>query len=672
MNHCAKKNVECSNSVLAIGLPNALASHDQNLKKSKVVLRHSSVPSLCSTFLTESSMGSGFLMDDSQDFQASAKQFIFEESLKDMKDWIIDQGNDFETPEDFMKSYVELLRSKFEIPVDRFYVGHLAPVEDSAYSFKWETSDSHVERKVIRNMSRRHSLYGSDAPFNILQEKRADSIRIRATDPHIPSDCQWFREGGYTDYFCLPILCKNEVLGGTTWSTKSPLGFSVDQIDMFQRSSRALTMNIRNLMHEQIVHDLVQHPKEETSEKKCCKTMENMAMISHELRTPLNGIISMAQLIQDDDNLDESQKESLQVITQSGQFLMSIINDVLDFSKLQALQKEDGKRMNKDMFVIQPLRLRDILNGVVHTMRIQCRERHLHLYISYMGQAEDPDMIVHTDGNRLQQILYNLLGNAVKFSKEGGTIELQVSATDDSLRFVIKDYGDGIRKENLFSIFEPYSQVKSANHNAHGGTGLGLTLTKLLTTCLGGTLTADSVYGEWTEFTVNLPLQPSSSSDDSGTTPVDASIRRTLSGQVSKDDVYPNLRVLVADDNTINQKVLLRMLQQLNVGNVDIVSSGIEAVRKATSQSYDVILMDVEMPVMNGISAMKEILSTQHNSSLKTPDCVFATAHRSLDYYKDEMSDLSCSHYFISKPFYVQQIDDLLYEIVCCRSSATF
>lgn len=124
---------------------------------------------------------------------------------------------------------------------------------------------------------------------------------------------------------------------------------------------------------------------------------------------------------------------------------MSIVNDVLDHAKLQTLTKEDGQRMNKDMFVIQPLRLRDIINIKVHTLRIQCQERQLHIDVAYAGKANDSDMIVHTDRNRLQQILYDLLENAVKFSQEGGTIEYQVSMTDDSLQFIIKDYGDGIR-----------------------------------------------------------------------------------------------------------------------------------------------------------------------------------------------------------------------------------
>lgn len=667
MNPCTKKSAEyCNvNSSCLLNSLDVQSFKESSLKTSHAVSRQSSRRSLCSALLIESSSCSESLIGELEVSQTRAKERMFKESIEDMKEWIIDQGNDFETPEDFMEAYTEQIRNKFEIPVERFFVGYLVPVEDSAYSFKWETPNARVERRVLKNMSRRHTQYGSDAPFNVLQEKRANSIRIRSSDQHIPSDCQWFREGGYTDYYSLPITCRSEVLGGAAWSTKHPLGFSVKQIQLFQKSIRSLSSTIRNLMNEQIVHELVQRPKEETSEEKCCKEMKRMAMISHELRTPLNGIISMAQLIQDDDNLNGSQKESLRVITQSGEFLMGIVNDVLDYSKLQTLVKENGKRMNKDMFVIQPLRLRDILKAVAHTIRIQCRKRQIHLNVSYFGRAEDPNVILHTDGTRLQQILYNLLGNAVKFSKEGGTIEFLVSLADDSVQFVIKDYGTGIRKENLFSIFEPYSQVKCASHNANGGTGLGLTLTKMLTTCLGGTLTADSVYGEWTEFKVNLPLQQSATSEqhpvDPATEPTNVGVpSRSSSQPFSKEDIYSNLRVLVADDNMINQKILLRILRQLKITHIDLASNGREAVQKATTKSYDVILMDIEMPVTNGISAMKAILS---QGGLKSPQFAFATAHKSLDHYKDEMGGLSCSR-FLSKPFCVRQIDDLLSELV--------
>jgi signal transduction histidine kinase/ActR/RegA family two-component response regulator len=634
---------------------------------SRLMSKHYSNPSLCPTLLTESSIScSEFTVGESADFQTSEKELIFNTLLQEMKDWIIDQGCDFETPEAFIGSYMEIIRSKFDMPVDRFYIGYLVPVEDSAYSFKWEASDYRIERKVLRNMSRRHTQYGSDAPFNILKEKRADSVRIRATDPHIPSDCRWFQDGGYTDYFSLPITYKSEVLGGAAWSTKNPMGFPVDQINIFQKTIRAMTMAIRTLINEQVVRELTQQPKAETSEEKHGKAMKELAMISHELRTPLNGIISMAQLIQKDGNLDENQKESLQLMKQSGEYLMSLVNNVLDCAKLQTLINEDGKRMNKDMFTIQPIRLRDTLQLVVHNMSIQCRERQLRIEVAYIGQANDPDLTVQTDGNRLQQILHNLLGNAVKFSKDGGIVEIRVSATDDLLQFFVKDYGAGIRQENLYSIFEPFSQVKCPEHNVFGGTGLGLTLTKMLITCLGGTLTADSIYGEWTEFTVKLPLNQSAS-EALDVVATNTFIQQRISDPLFKEEVYPNLRVLIADDSTINQKVLRTMLQQLGISHVDDARDGREAVQKATSQSYDVILMDVEMPVMNGIAAMKQILSVQtRNDSQRVPQFAFATAHKSLNFYKEEMKGLSCSH-FLSKPFYLQQIDDLIFELISCR-----
>lgn len=604
--------------------------------------------------------------------------------------------------------------------------------------------------------------------------------------------------------------------------------------------------------------------------------LEHFACMSHEIRTPLNCIIGLASLLQRSE-LTPAQDESIRMIVTSGDLLLTVVNDVLDYSKLESGKVEiDMKERN----------LQENLNAITHSIEMKARMKNISIDRRYGMNL--PEM-VKTDSRRLQQILFNLLGNAVKFSKEGGVIELHVTVhprrvwqtrgneTEDTLNypriiadmeevnetqdpkdaleeqphypnnaaeeiapqipvyrrsssgiiekkeatstggpskcpfhkpvssfkntesetatlsaaseelapssalsenilhFVVKDYGKGIEKDDFDQIFKPFSQLNAEPDPLYGGTGLGLSITTNLVHALGGEIFVDSQIGEWTSFTVDLPLmnEPTDTSmfteklketttilvEDKTETvnrmkyifqefkvklvafasladleawiksqgpllqnrscallikedfydselyyelladfPSKAILTYGPSFKGKKDhchfrcllDVFPSVlmrkicecvkqskvhelgevqrnssntshvpfnafRVLVAEDNGINQKLLCRMLTRLGIENICVVDNGQKAVEKEASEQFDVVLMDMQMPVMGGIEACK--LITSRKEGHPTAAVVFVTAHVS-SAFEEECLKAGAIHY-LPKPFNVGEIEKL-------------
>jgi len=325
---------------------------------------------------------------------------------------------------------------------------------------------------------------------------------------------------------------------------------------------------------------------------------EFLASISHEIRTPMNGIIGFARLLGKTE-LNSTQADQLRAINDSAENLMSIINDVLDFSKLES---------GRIIYHAQPFRLRMMIKSLLKMFTPEAREKHLEL----IGMVYDdvPDHVVG-DAMRVRQVLTNLVGNAIKFTAQGKVtlrvmLDGEPDSTDERLCFSIQDTGIGLQPECLENLFQAFTQADSSTQRVYGGTGLGLSISKRLVEDMNGTIGAESEPGKGSTFWFSLPLVVASESEvEPVYEPLSAHF---TSRQLSKESntTLKGLRVLVADDNEINLHLAESVLAS-HEARVWRAEDGFQALQQAASTVFDIILMDVHMPGMTGLEAAKQI-----------------------------------------------------------------
>ncbi|EJG0939413.1 response regulator [Vibrio parahaemolyticus O1] len=307
-----------------------------------------------------------------------------------------------------------------------------------------------------------------------------------------------------------------------------------------------------------------------------------LAAMSHELRTPMNGVLGISQLIAEETK-EPVTKEHIKVILDSGQHLMTILNDILDFSKVEE---------NKLELEEAPFHLEQVLTPVCSAIQPLIDEKSIELIV----ENDVPNNTEFTgDCARLRQILFNLAGNAVKFTNEGHVlIRTELNSEDKHLLIIVSDTGIGIAPDKQGRVFNSFEQADSSTTRRFGGTGLGLAIVKKLTELMGGSITLKSVEGVGTQFIVTLPIPWNESEKPSPQhTPV-----QTRSTQ--------NLRILLAEDNRVNALVAKGFCEKLGHA-VDVAENGLVAVEKAHDNDYDLILMDNHMPEMNGVEATRFI-----------------------------------------------------------------
>ena len=439
----------------------------------------------------------------------------------------------------------------------------------------------------------------------------------------------------------VPVCINNEVIAGAAFLNYE-VPFELEEKD-FARISQFLVHAASAVRNLYLIRELKAaseaaneaRVRAERSEEAKGRFLANM---SHEIRTPLTAVLGYADLLTDKQLPAKDREKFTQIILQSGQHLLAMINDILDIAKIEA-----GKMSIETL----PCSLVEILYPLDALLRLRALEKGLvfHLHLQYPIPK-----IIHTDATRLKQILLNLLNNAVKFTQQG-SVSLAVSRQADQLILQVRDTGIGIDEQQAKQLFSAFTQADSSTTRLYGGTGLGLFVSKNIAQLLGGDISLASTVGEGSCFTVTIPC--AIGEEFIGDEAVFAQLWEDQSQQ-HRAQQLPQLqgKILVAEDNLENQRLISHVLQQLNV-QFDMANNGAQALTFAVQHQYDLFLFDLQMPLVGGKEAA-EILIRQ---GIKTPIIAFTAnvmTHQRAEYETIGFADI------LEKPFNRWQVANLL------------
>ncbi|ANS75852.1 hypothetical protein AWM70_15695 [Paenibacillus yonginensis] len=365
-----------------------------------------------------------------------------------------------------------------------------------------------------------------------------------------------------------------------------------------------------------------------------------LAMMSHEIRTPMNGVIGMTDLLLDSGGLTDIQIEYVHMIRKSGELLLSIINDILDLSKLES---------GKAPLLISTYSLRECLKETIQLLSTQALEKNLSL--NYEVEADVPDLL-NGDVGKLKQVLVNLIGNAIKYTFEGSVLVTvsRIHAEDGGtkLKFTVRDTGIGIPEQQQEHLFEPFFQLDSFMNRKSEGTGLGLAISKQLVEMMGGEIRVDQSHPmKGSSFSFTVPAEP---------------LGEQQAKEIVRGSAYPadslqkrSLSILVAEDNEINQKVIVKMLEKQGHA-VEVVDNGHKVLAAVKERPFDMIFMDVLMPELDGLEAAK-LLNREYPKD-RRPVIIAVTAN-ALSGDREKCLAAGMDDY-MSKPLKGQAIADVI------------
>jgi signal transduction histidine kinase/CheY-like chemotaxis protein len=385
--------------------------------------------------------------------------------------------------------------------------------------------------------------------------------------------------------------------------------------------------------------------EKQAAEKASRAKSDFLAHMSHEIRTPLTAISGIAEIFdRHQSNLDDKQRQLIKTLYMSTASLKDIVNDVLDFSKIESGELE---LKLEDFYLIE------LFEQVISIMAVNAREKGLNFSLDYRDVR---DMVFAGDRQRLRQVLINLIGNAVKFT-EKGSIVVTVSREDieenSYLKIRIADTGIGIAAENHEIIFERFKQADSSVSRKYQGTGLGLPISSRLVQLMGGTISLESDIGKGAIFTVLLPIHQVGAVPEDGS---DQIINKKLSDRI-KSTISGEDRLLVVEDYEGNIVVLTYILDELGY-DYDLARTGLEALNLWKERHYDIVLMDIQMPEMDGLTATANIRAIEREKALDPTTIIGMTAH-ALVGDKDKCIEAGMDAY-LSKPIAETELKSLI------------
>ncbi len=366
----------------------------------------------------------------------------------------------------------------------------------------------------------------------------------------------------------------------------------------------------------------------EKAEQALSAKSQFLSIMSHEIRTPMNAVIGLSHLLLEDDPR-EDQLENLRTLQFSAENLLGLINDILDFNKI------DSGKIELEKVPFEP---KSILNRIVHSYAYQLREKNLEIHSKI--DEELPELIVG-DPVRLAQILNNLISNAVKFTDKGfikvSFCQVLQSERKVKIHFEVEDTGIGIPKDKTDSVFEAFTQASTDTTRKYGGTGLGLAIVKKLIHLFGSTISVQSKPGQGTVFWFDITFDKLSAGDGQQ--------KDAIMGQAKE---LQNVSLLVAEDNVVNQVLLKKYLSKWGVGNLEFASDGKIALELYYSKPFDMVLLDLQMPTLDGFEVAKKIRGMDEAQKAKVPIIALTAAS-----FSDVKSQLEATGMddFVSKPF---------------------
>jgi len=436
-------------------------------------------------------------------------------------------------------------------------------------------------------------------------------------------------DSGYKSMGFIPLRKNKEITGLIYFCDHEPGKFTKELIENMEVLGNHISIAIENNM----IYSELERAKEEAEAANKAKS-QFIANMSHEIRTPLNGIVGMTQLTMLTD-LSEEQRLNIKTIMSCSQSLLRVINDILDFSKIEA---------GKMTFEMELLEIRKVVGDSIYNYLPYAIQKRLEL--DWQIGDNIPQYLLG-DADRLKEVLYNLIENAIKFTEKGSVLlrvdKCEETSEKEILKFTIKDTGIGISEEEMKYLFKSFSQVDASTSRKYGGTGLGLAICKNLIENMGGTIWAVSDKGKGSEFIFTIEFNKvKNHSKDS----IDSSYEITDLG----------LNILIVEDDKASQTVIKDMLFAMG-NSVEVAENGLEAIDLLRKASFDVVLMDIQLPQLDGLQTTSIIRKNEQAEGKHTP-IIAVTAH-ALKGDKERFISEGMNDY-ISKPIDMKELHKLL------------